>query len=135
MGLLGLLAASYAASLSSVSDCSKGASQVKINSMTFQPDPPVKGENSTLTLDLTNPSNILSGTATYSFTYNFIPLTPDVKDLCGEVPGGCPILKGPLNLVSSYPVDPSLRGTIVAKIQWKDTANTELLCVSITMKV
>ena len=135
MGLLGLLAASYAASLSSVSDCSKGASQVKINSMNFQPDPPVKGQNSTLTLDLSNPSDILSGTATYSFTYNFIPLTPTVEDLCTQVPEGCPLKAGPLNLVSSYPIDPSLRGTIVAKIQWKNTANVELLCVSITMKV
>lgn len=135
MGLLGLLAASYAASLSSVSDCSKGASQVKINSMTFQPDPPIKGENSTLTLDLNLPTDILAGTATYSFTYNFIPLSPEVDDLCSQVPGGCPIKAGPLNLISSYPIDPSLRGTIVAKIQWKDTANLELLCVSITMKV
>jgi hypothetical protein len=135
MGLLGLLAASYAASLSSVSDCSKGASQVKINSMTFQPDPPVKGQNSTLTLDLNVPIEIQSGTATYSFTYNFIPLTPTVEDLCSQIPNGCPIKTGPLNLVSSYPIDPTLRGTIVAKIEWKDTANVELLCVSITMKV
>jgi hypothetical protein len=135
MNLLGLILASYTASLSSVSDCSKGASQVKINSMTFQPDPPVKGQNSTLTLALTNPSDILAGTATYSFTYNFLPLTPEVDDLCTQVPGGCPIKAGPLDLVSSYPIDPSLKGTIVAKIEWKDTANLQLLCVSITMKV
>ena len=133
MNILSLLAASYA--LASVSDCSKGASQVKINSMTFQPDPPVKGQNSTLNLSLNNPSDILAGTATYSFTYNFIPLTPEVKDLCGEVPGGCPIKAGLLSLSSSYPIDPSLKGTIVAKIEWKDTANVQLLCISITMKV
>jgi len=133
MGFLtALLAASYA---STVTDCSKGASQVKINSMTFQPDPPVKGQNSTLTLALTNPSDILAGTATYSFTYNFLPLTPEVDDLCTQVPDGCPIKAGPLDLVSSYPIDPSLSGTIVAKIEWKDTANVQLLCVSITMKV
>lgn len=135
MGLLGLLLASYTASLSSVSDCSKGVSQVKINSMSFQPDPPVKGQNSTLTLDLSVPTDILAGTATYSFTYNFLPFTPEVKDLCGEVPSGCPIKTGPLELVSSYPIDPSLSGTIVAKIEWKDTANIQLLCVSINMKV
>ena len=132
MNLLALLAA---LTLSSVSDCSKGTSQVKINSMTFQPDPPVKGQNSTLMLSLYNPSTILAGTATYSITYNFLPLTPDVKDLCGEVPSGCPILDGPLYLSSSYPVDPSLSGTISVNIKWKDTANIELLCVSIVMKV
>jgi hypothetical protein len=135
MGLLGLLGAAYVASLSSVSDCSKGASQIKINSMVFQPDPPVKGENSTLILDLNVPTEIQAGTATYSFTYNFLPLTPTVEDLCTQVPGGCPIKAGPLHLVSSYPIDASLRGTIVAKIEWKDIANVQLLCVSITMKV
>ena len=135
MALLGLILAAYASSLSTVSDCSKGTSQIKINSMTFLPDPPVKGQNSTLTLDLNVPTEIEAGTATYSFTYNFIPLTPTVEDLCSQVPGGCPVKSGPLNLISSYPIDPSLRGTIVAKIQWKDTANVELLCVSITMKV
>ena len=135
MTFLGLVLASYATSLSTVSDCSKGASQVKINSMTFLPDPPIKGQNSTLTLDLNVPTEIQGGTATYSFTYNFIPLTPTVEDLCTQVPGGCPVKAGPLNLVSSYPIDPSLRGTIVAKINWKDTTNSDLLCVSITMKV
>ena len=133
MNFLALLAAAY--SLSTVSDCSKGGSPIKIDSMSFLPDPPVKGQNSTLKLSLTNPSDILAGTATYSFTYNFIPLSPDVQDLCSQVPDGCPIKAGPLNLISSYPIDPSLSGTIVAKIEWKDTANIQLLCVSITMKV
>jgi hypothetical protein len=135
MGLLGLILASYASSLSSVVDCSKGSSQIKINSMSFQPDPPIKGQNSTLTLALTNPSDILGGTATYSIRYNFIPLTPTVDDLCSQVPGGCPILSGPLNIVSSYPIDPSLSGTLVVQIEWKDTASVQLLCVSITMKL
>ena len=134
MGFLGLLAA-FHATVGSVSDCSKGKSQITINSMTFLPDPPVKGQNSTLTLDLHVPIEIQSGTATYSFTYNFIPFTPDVKDLCGEVPGGCPIKVGPLNLISSYPIDTSLSGTLVAKIDWKDAASLQLLCVSISMKV
>jgi hypothetical protein len=134
MGLLGLILASYA-SLSSVSDCSKGSSQIKINSMSFQPDPPIKGQNSTLTLALTNPSDVLGGTATYSIRYNFIPLMPTVEDLCTQVPGGCPIVKGPLNIVSSYPIDPSLSGTVVVQIEWKDTASLQLLCVSITMKL
>jgi len=134
MGLLSALLI-VSSTLGSVIDCSKGASQIKIHSMTFQPDPPVKGQNSTLTLDLNVPTDILAGTSTYSFTYNFIPLSPTVEDLCTQVPGGCPIKTGPLELVSSYPIDPSLRGTIVAKIEWKDTANIQLLCVSITMKV
>ena len=103
--------------------------------MSFLPDPAVKGQNSTLALSLDNPSQVLAGTATYSFIYNFIPLTPEVKDLCLEVPGGCPIKSGILDTTSSYLIDPSLSGTLVLKIQWKDTVNTELLCISVSMKL
>ena len=103
--------------------------------MSFLPDPAVKGQNSTLALSLDNPSEVLAGTATYSFTYNFIPLAPEVKDLCGEVPGGCPIQVGILDTSSSYLIDPNLSGTIGMKIQWKDKVNTELLCISVSMKL
>jgi hypothetical protein len=133
MGLLALLAYSY--SIGSVKDCSNGLSKMRVNSMSFLPDPAVKGQNSTLALSLDNPSEVLAGTATYSFTYNFIPLAPEVKDLCGEVPGGCPIKVGILDTTSSYLIDPSLSGTLVLKIQWKDKVNTELLCISVSMKV
>ena len=133
MGLLALLAYSY--SIGSAKDCSNGLSKMRVNSMSFLPDPAVKGQNSTLTLSLDNPSEVLAGTATYSFTYNFIPLAPEVKDLCGEVPGGCPIKVGILDTTSSYLIDPSLSGTLVLKIQWKDKVNTELLCISVSMKV
>jgi len=133
MGVIGLLAYFY--SIGSVKDCSNGLSKMRVKSMSFLPDPAVKGQNSTLALSLDNPSEVLAGTATYSFIYNFIPLTPQVKDLCGEVPGGCPIQVGILDTTSSYLIDPSLSGTLVLKIQWKDTVNTDLLCVSVSMKV
>jgi hypothetical protein len=103
--------------------------------MSFSPDPPVKGQNSTLLLSIDVPTQVNAGTATYSFKYNFIPLTPTVEDLCTQVPGGCPIKLGPLDLVASFPIDTTLSGTIIAKIEWKDIANIELLCVSVTMKV
>jgi len=134
MGVIGLLAA-FHATFGSVSDCSKGASQIKINSMSLLPDPPVKGQNSTLTLDLHVPIEIQAGTATYSFTYNFIPFSPTVEDLCTQVPSGCPITVGPLNLISSFPIDPTLSGTLVSKIEWKDAASLQLLCISISMKL
>ena len=133
MGVLALLAYSY--SIGSVKDCSNGLSKMRVNSMSFLPDPPVKGQNSTLKLSLDNPSEVLAGTATYSFTYNFIPLAPEVKDLCLEVPGGCPIQVGILDTSSSYLIDPNLSGTIGMKIKWKDKVNTELLCVSVSMKL
>jgi len=131
--LLGLLASML--SLSSVTDCSKGAFPFKITSMSLLPDPPVKGQNSTLLLSMNVPTEVQGGTATYSVTYNFIKITPEVKNLCDEVPGGCPIYPGQLNTVSSFPLQTTLSGTIKVLIQWKDIADVDLLCVAITMKV
>jgi len=133
MNLLALWAATL--TLSSVTDCSKGSSEFKISSLTFLPDPPVKGANSTLQVSMNVPKEVTGGKATYSVKYNYIPLVPTTSDLCKEVPGGCPILPGPLDVSSSFPIDPSLSGTVVVNIDWKDTANVQLLCISITMKL
>lgn len=128
--LAALAAISY---LGSVNDCSKGTSLFKLTSMSLTPDPPVKGQNSTLRLSMDVPADVTGGTATYSVTYNFIPLAPTVEDLCATVT--CPIATGSLTTVSSVPIDPSLSGSLSLKIDWKDTANAELMCVSINVKV
>lgn len=125
-----------ALSLGSVKDCSQGQSLFKITSMSFSPDPPVRGENSTLLLSIDVPTQVDAGTATYSYTYNSIPLTPDIKNLCLELPSGCPIMPGQLQTVSSFPIDSTTpTGTIVAKIQWSDTMKTNLMCVAVTIKI
>jgi hypothetical protein len=77
------------------------------------------------------PGEVAGGTATYSVTYNFIPLSPTVNDLCLEVPGGCPIMPGTLDTVSSIPFDDSLSGQIAIKIDWKDLEAQQLMCVSV----
>jgi hypothetical protein len=84
---------------------------------------------------MTVPQEVLSGTATYSVIYNYIPLTPKVEDLCSTLPDHCPIHPGQLNTYSSVPFDESLSGSITLKIEWKDAANTQLMCVSINVKV
>lgn len=129
---LGLL---VALALNSVTDCSKGNSQFKVSSLSFLPDPPVKGQNSTLSVSMMVPQDVSGGTATYAYKYNFIPMTPEVKDLCGEVPDGCPIQAGPLDLVNSFQIPSELSGTITVTITWKDVANIQLLCVAISFKV
>jgi hypothetical protein len=119
--------------LGSVNDCSKGTAIFKITSMSLNPDPPVIGQNSTLALSMLVPYDVLSGTATYSATYNFIPLAPTIEDLCANVV--CPIQAGSLNTISSIPFDSSLKGSITLKIEWKDASNNELMCVSVNVKV
>ena len=116
--------------LSSVSDCSNGASLFHPISMSFSPDPTVPGENSTLLLSLKVPEELNNGTATYTTTYNFIPFAPTTDDLCGfTVP--CPIQVGTLDTRSSYPIDPNLSGTMTIKVEWKDLTGRQLLCVFI----
>jgi hypothetical protein len=129
--LFSYLSQSYA----TVSDCSKAISLFKLTSMSFLPDPPVKGQNSTLFLSMNVPSAVTGGTATYSATYNFIPLTPTTDNLCTVAPAGCPIQPGTLNTVSSIPFDGSLVGSLTFKIEWKDLAAEQLMCVLIKTNI
>jgi hypothetical protein len=125
---------SFLSAHATVSDCSKGA-LFKLTSMSFQPDPPVKGQNSSLLLSMTVPSQVIGGTATYSSTYNFIPLQPTTENLCSVIPAGCPIQPGTLDTVSSFPFDGSISGQITLKIEWKDLAAKQLMCVYIKTMV
>jgi len=131
--MLGLLSAllSVSSGYGSVSDCSKATALFDITSMSFSPDPPVKGQNSTLLLSMNVPVEVTGGTATYSATYNFIPLSPTVDNLCSVAPNGCPIMPGTLNTLSSIPFDDSLTGSLTVKIEWKDLQEQQLMCVSI----
>ena len=117
-----------------VSDCSNGKSLFTLTSMSISPDPPVRGQNSTLLLSMNVPEEINNGTATYTVTYNFMPFTPTVDDLCGiTVP--CPITVGTLDTVSSFPFDDTLSGTIIIRVNWNDLTGRSLLCVSMNLKL
>jgi len=119
----------------SVTDCSKATALFDITSLSFLPDPPIKGNNSTLFMSMNVPSEVTGGTVRYSVTYNFIPLSPTTEDLCKVVPNGCPIKAGTLDTVSSLPFDGSLSGSITFKIEWKDLSLDQLMCVSIKTTV
>ena len=103
-----------------------------LTSMSFLPDLPVVGQNSTLKLSMTVPEVITSGTATYLTTLNFIPFTPTVDPLCGTV--ACPIEVGTLDTVSSFPVPSGVSGSLSIKINW-ESESRELLCVLLKMKL
>ena len=130
-----LLFSLFTAANAAVSDCSKATALFKLTSMNFLPDPPVKGQNSTLFLSMNVPSAVEGGTATYTVTYNYIPLTPTTDNLCMVAPAGCPIQPGTLNTVSSIPFDGSLSGSLSFKIEWKDLAAEQLMCVVIKTKL
>jgi len=136
LGVFSFLLLSHVVSISGlVSDCSKATALFKLTSMNFLPDPPVKGQNSTLFLSMNVPSVVEGGTATYSVTYNYIPLSPTTDNLCMVAPAGCPIQPGILNTVSSIPFDGSLVGSLTFKIEWKNLAAQQLMCVVIKTTV
>jgi len=127
--LLTLCAAAYA----SITDCSKCASLFKIDALGFWPDPAIKNENSTISFAYTNPGPaVTAGTSKYSYTYNFIPMSPTTADLCTQTT--CPIAPGAYNQSSSSTF-PNLSGTLVIKIEWFDAGGKQLLCAQINTKV
>lgn len=115
-------------------DCGAGKTLFTINRIAVSPDVPIKNENFTVFLDYTVPdgTTVLSGTAKYSFTYNFIPITPTIEDICKDTT--CPITPGPKSQ-SSTSTFPDISGTLVTKTQWYDINQKELLCYSLTLKV
>jgi hypothetical protein len=98
--------------------------------MSFAPDPPIAGTNSTLLLSMNVPEEINDGTATYTTTLNFIPFQPSTDPLC-ETTIPCPIKVGQLDTTSSYPFPEGISGTMTLKIQWADGAGRSLMCVQI----
>lgn len=127
-----LVSALLSASSASISDCSKGLSLFSIQNLEFYPDPAIKNENSTIAFAYTVPQpGVTGGTATFSATYNFLPLSPTVEDLCSSVT--CPIVPGPY-YTSTTTVFPDITGSLVAKIEWKDTNGVQLLCAEIKTK-
>ena len=133
--MLSLFAAALilSSTVGSVLDCAPTNSVFKLTSMSFSPDPAVKGQNSTLLLSMNVPEEIDAGTATYAITYNFIPLVPTTENLCNAVT--CPIYPGILTTTSSYPIDSSLSGSIQFKVSWKDNSSRDLICVNVRTKV
>jgi len=127
--LLSLVTAATVAT-AAITDCSAGKSVFKITALGFWPDPAIKNANSTVSFAYTVPEpGVTGGTATYTVTYNFIPLSPTIEDLCKNVPK-CPIVPGPYNQSSSSTF-PDLSGSLTTKIVWKDLTGAQLLCVLI----
>lgn len=115
----------------SISSCNRPTALFKIDALGFWPDPAIRNENSTVSFLYTVPEPGLTGvgaTATYTVTYNSLPLTPTVEDLCKNI--ACPILPGTYNLSTSSTF-PDVAGSLTSKIEWKNQDGAQLLCASI----
>lgn len=97
------------------------------------PDKTVGGTNVSLTLYYTSPVEVTGGSVKNSMSYNFIPISPTITDLCQNT--ACPITIGPHDGSSWYTMPSGLSGTITSRILWTDTAGTQLLCLDMSLKV
>ena len=134
MKLFGFLLFSLATGFASIRDCSNGNGLFTMISQGFSPEPPVPGQDATLWFYYQVPDNltVTAGTAKYSITFNGIPFSPTVDDLCTQV--DCPLVPGIFNL-SSTSQFPSVSGKIVSTIQWYNENNSLLLCSELTEKM
>ena len=128
IGRLALLCSVVATAFGTISDCGAGKGLFTITELSQDPATTVvAGQNVSLTLKYTAPEEIAAGTATTSVTLNFIPFTPTVEDLCTKA--SCPITVGEHD-GSSWGLFPSgVSGTLVSKVEWRDSLDRLLLCI------
>lgn len=131
--LTGVLLA-YFFGVGSMRDCGNGLGRAAILSFDSVPANPVAGDNVStwIAYDLPTPG-ITGGTATYSFSFNGIPFTPTVEDLCTQT--ACPKEPGIYNESSSSIFPSGISGKIVAQIAWRDPNDTLIWCVENTWRV
>jgi hypothetical protein len=135
MKFLGALIVSFFASnLSTLRDCSSGKGLFTMISQGFNPEPAVPGQDATLWFYYQVPDGltVTAGTAKYSFSFNGIPFSPTVDDLCTQVK--CPLVPGIFNL-STTSTFPSVSGKIISTIQWYNEDGALLLCSELTEKI
>jgi ML domain len=119
-------------------NCGSSSDLAKNLVISIVPDAPVAGQEVTTTFDYDLEQVITGGTASYGFTFNGIPFSPTVNDLCTEQAGGCCPDPCPLGVGhhsdKSISTFPSVSGKIVTTIKWSDETAKPILCVEWTVK-
>jgi len=90
----------------------------------------------TLFLNADFSKEIIKGTSKYSITYNFIPFSPTINDLCTEVSNSnitCP-LSGHVASESKGTVPTGLSGTTIITNEWFNEDSARILCMKFTIK-
>jgi hypothetical protein len=132
-GLVSALAVLVSTATATVSNCDT-SSVFKPTLLAMTPDPPVRGQLVSLTVQFDNPGPAVSdGTATTSLVLNGLPFSPSTDSLCKDTL--CPIESGfnDRSSNSTWPADAPL-GKYVSTIKWTGPANENLMCVQIVTK-
>lgn len=131
LGFLPTLLATYR-------NCGSSSDLAKNLVISIAPDAAKAGQDVTTTFDYDLDTVITGGTATYGFSFNGIPFSPTVNDLCVEQAGGCCPDPCPLGIGhhsdKSITTFPSVSGKIITTIKWADQNGSPILCVEWTVK-
>ena len=131
LGFLPTLLATYR-------NCGSSSDLAKNLVISIVPDASKAGQDVTTTFDYDLDTVITGGTATYGFSFNGIPFSPTVNDLCVEQAGGCCPDPCPLGIGhhsdKSITTFPSVSGKIITTIKWADQNGSPILCVEWTVK-
>jgi hypothetical protein len=120
--------------LSSITDCSNGASLLKLTELGLLPDPPVRGQPLDMTVKFENPGDeIVDGTVTTSVTLNYIPFQPTVEALCANTQ--CPLAPGANDRSTSSTWPDNVSGSVTSKIVWTGVDGSQLLCIQIKANI
>ena len=118
--------------------CGSSSDLAKNLVISIVPDAAKAGQDVTTTFDYDLDTVITGGTATYGFSFNGIPFSPTVNDLCVEQAGGCCPDPCPLGIGhhsdKSITTFPSVSGKIITTIKWADQNGSPILCVEWTVK-
>lgn len=128
-GFITLLAASV-----TLRDCGNPTTdQAAITGFGFSPMDPKPDDPTELWVAYDLKTPITGGTATYSFTLNGIPFSPEVDDLCTQT--DCPKDTGTYNETSHSTFPSGVSGKIVTKIQWKNQDSQPVWCLESTFRI
>ena len=123
----------YTSTSKSIVDCGQGKSLFQITSLSLFPTSVQAGKNISIQLQYSSPVRVDNGTIVVKMTYNFMPLPTSVNLLCASAT--CPIEPGlhDGSTVQNIPV--GLSGSLTSRITWLDTANTQLLCIQVSVSI
>lgn len=121
-------------------NCGSSTDLAKNLVISIVPDVPTPGQDVTTIFDYDLNSVVTGGTASYGFTFNGIPFSPTVNDLCVEHAGGCCPSPCPLGVghhsdksITAFPTGVS--GKIITTMKWADQNGAQILCVEWTVRV
>lgn len=112
-----------------VQDCTPSNAISKVLGIGIDPVNPKPGDTSYMWVNFDLSKDVYGGTATYSYSWNYIPFDPTIVPLCEQSP--CPIYAGVQNMTGNSTF-PDVSGLVEVRVEWADDTGTPIWCVQTT---